>query len=72
MRERLDRYLLRGCYADTTVTADPGAGGSLFAVDDGGAAGVFPYAKMVFGASGTQTPVSAVNALPVTGAVTVS
>lgn len=68
MRERLDRYFQRGCYADTTVQADPGSGGANFAVDDAGAGGVYPYAKMAFGGSGTQTPVSASNPVPVDGA----
>lgn len=72
MREKLDRYFLRGCFADTTVQADPGAGGADFAVDDAGAGGVFPYAKLAFGASGTQTPVSSGDPLPVEGEVTVS
>ena len=52
--------------ADTTVTASTNVGvGALFAVDDGGAAGVFPYAKVAFGGSGTQTEVSTSNGLPV-------
>lgn len=50
--------------ADTTVETDPGSGGSLFAVDANGST-LHPYAKMEFGASGTQTPVSAANPLPV-------
>lgn len=50
--------------ADTTVEANPGSGGAVFAVDAAGAT-LHPYAKMEFGASGTQTPVSTSNPLPV-------
>lgn len=42
--------------ADTSVIANPGAGGSAFAVDD--ASGVeWPYTKMAWGPSGTQNAV---------------
>lgn len=50
--------------ADTTVEANPGSGGAVFAVDAAGVT-LHPYAKMEFGASGTQTPVSTSNPLPV-------
>lgn len=51
-------------YADTIVEANPGTGGADFAVDKIGSVN-WPYAKAVFGASGTTTPVSAANPLPV-------
>lgn len=51
--------------ADTTVEADPGSGGASFAVDAAAGGELHPYAKMEFGASGTQTPVSTSNPLPV-------
>jgi hypothetical protein len=51
-------------HADTTVETDPGSGGAVFAVDAAGAT-LHPYTKVEFGASGTQTPVSAANPLPV-------
>lgn len=75
MREKLDRYLLRGLFADTEIEADPGSGGAKFLVDETGTPGtVVPYAKVAFGASGTQTPVSTSDPLPISdagGAITV-
>lgn len=58
MRERLDRYFLRGCFADTDVEANPGSGGAKFAVDNDGTDN-WPYCKLAWGASGTQTHVAA-------------
>lgn len=56
--------------ADTVVVANSGNNlGANFAVDDAGASGIWPYAKLAFGASGTQTEVSAANPLPVGGVV---
>ena len=71
MRERIDRYWLRGCFVDN-VTADAGAGGATFAADDIG--GIhFPRTKMVIGADGVNDgDVSAANPLPVTGTVAVT
>jgi hypothetical protein len=51
--------------ADTTVEADPGSGGASFAADAAAGGELHPYTKMEFGASGTQTPVSTSNPLPV-------
>ena len=64
-REKLDRYLLRGLFADTDVEANPGSGGAKFAVDNDGTDN-WPYAKLAWGASGTQTHVaSGAGALPI-------
>ena len=51
--------------ADGSVVANPGAGGASFPVDQDGAGKSWPYTKLAFGASGTQTEVSAANPLPV-------
>lgn len=51
--------------ADTTVTANAGSGGASFVVDNDGSGNPWPYAKLAFGGSGTQTRVSAANPLPV-------
>jgi hypothetical protein len=48
------------------VTANPGVGGPTFAVDLDTSSGNWPYAKLAFGATGTQTPVSLATALPIT------
>lgn len=51
--------------ADTSVTANSGNNlGANFAVDAAGAV-IWPYSKTAFGASGTQTEVSASNPLPI-------
>lgn len=59
-------------HADTTVEANPGSGGATFAADAAAGGELHPYTKMEFGASGTQTPVSTSNPLPVvqTGTLT--
>lgn len=55
--------------ADTSVTANPGVGGGAFAVDQDASLFLWPYAKIAFGSSGTQTEVSAANPLPVGGTI---
>lgn len=50
--------------ADTSVTADPGSGGATFKADYDGTDN-WPYSKIAFGASGTQTHVSSSSGLPV-------
>jgi len=47
------------------VTANPGAGGPVFATDDIGGVN-YPRSKVVFGVDGTATDVSAAAPLPVT------
>ncbi len=53
--------------ADDFVTANPGSGGPKFKVDsDASSPSIdWPYAKLAFGADGTQTRVSNTNPLPV-------
>lgn len=44
--------------ADTSVVANPGAGGASFKADADGGGVLHPYTKLEFGASGTQTEVA--------------
>ena len=50
------------------VVANPGSGGSKFATDQDGGGVNWPYAKLAFGADGTQTEVSGANPIPVAAA----
>lgn len=76
MRERLDRFLLRGCFADDG-TADPGAGGLTFRLlEDTGTiywpACVPSYVTGGSAGAWTLQTVDASHGLPITGTVAVS
>lgn len=54
--------------ADSFVTANEGAGGANFAVDQDGGGKVWPYAKLAWGAGGTQSEASQAAPVPVQAA----
>lgn len=51
--------------ADTTFTTNAGSGGASFVADADGSSNLWPYVKLSFGGSGTQTRVTTAAGLPV-------